>query len=928
MIAHLGEIRQAKPTRRMLSVSGRRVDRLDLSAELTMRHISFPLLLALAIAAPASAQLIPIRGAGSPPPPAITNTMSLTDASGAGETNYPLQFGRPFIAGAIPSGQCPTVAINGMAAISQADVKNRYPDGSAEYAVMAVVVPRIPAKGSVTVSFAPGTCNNTPLTAVQMLAPSYNFDAAVTITPKTGAAASFSGDATNAATMLANGDYKLWTSGPVAQTVLLGDDTVARKYDIGFGDGFHPVRPRYEATFWPAAHQVFVRIILENDLTTELEDTAYLATVTGGATSPVTEYQLDLTGTGNALGQGNTGLTVAVAHAATGNGNLTLAGTPKTPLSSTHGYVAQDTATGEWFEFENYGTSVVAIQARGVLGSTAAAMNVGDPILIGEPKVDFTLTRWTKTFWLGGTPNPEVNQDFNLAYVESTRFLPNFDPSIVTSPTAIANNYATWQASAHDNYDGRWDGGMYPSGEGQAGANPWIGPYPAWTTSWLASHGDWREAEIAYNLADNGAQAQANLRERATGHRFARTDAVGSSTGLGLPPTNAGRPTLYTANIGRMFSYVDSAYPSDAVIKVGAVNLFYQNNVEDEHQPAMFFPQYILSGDPFYLQSMENWAAFSTGMENNASNVSAGPNFDDDAIGTGITRAWAWVARNRAEVAFAEPDGTPQKAFFTYAMNDALAREEGGFGIIGTPYDGSTLKVWGASMGSHFNSGAAGVQSKIPPLTHEWASDINVQTYQENQMPPPSTAGTNGQYYLSGTIGAAGDVWMQEYVQYALGRIAELGFAARPLQLYSGKFFDEILSSTQPKTISMYLDAPADNTGAYFPDWQTEIDKAMNPAWISGVGYAGAASTAMPVYWAANLNNNGREVWGTPGIAMLVDAGDPAAPAEWAWWLANVYTPVVNASSTQSFGADPWWNIVPRTDANVLPAQPTTIPPG
>ena len=59
--------------------------------------------------------------------------------------------------------------------------------------------------------------------------------------------------------MLPNGNYKLWTSGPMAQTIVLGDDTAARKYDIGFGDGYHPFRPRFYATFWPATHQVFVR---------------------------------------------------------------------------------------------------------------------------------------------------------------------------------------------------------------------------------------------------------------------------------------------------------------------------------------------------------------------------------------------------------------------------------------------------------------------------------------------------------------------------------------------------------------------------------------------------------------------------------------------------------------------------------------------
>ena len=67
-----------------------------------------------------------------------------------------------------------------------------------------------------------------------------------------------------ARTMLTNGDYKLWTSGPVAQTIILADDSPARKYDIGFGDGYHPFRPRYYATFWPATHQVFVRVVGEN----------------------------------------------------------------------------------------------------------------------------------------------------------------------------------------------------------------------------------------------------------------------------------------------------------------------------------------------------------------------------------------------------------------------------------------------------------------------------------------------------------------------------------------------------------------------------------------------------------------------------------------------------------------------------------------
>ncbi len=340
------------------------------------------------------------------PATAPGSTLSVSDAGGAGETSYPLQFGRPFLEGAIPSGRCPVMTWtpsggSPVALSSQADVKNRYPDGSVEFAVMATLTPAIPANGSGVIAFSPGICSNTPLTSAQMLDPSYNFDAAMTLTaaplppsitgapvsaanqalysganggsfpsitnggftitvngapvvvtgisflncngncsavinaaiaaaipgarfasgvswvgefvgppastigyasaPPTGqdlsafynwtsaSAAKFSPSGSpavnataDARTMLQNGDYKLWTSGPVAQTIILADDSPARKYDIGFGDGYHPFRPRYYATFWPATHQVFVRSVGENGNTTELEDLAYSLTLTGG----------------------------------------------------------------------------------------------------------------------------------------------------------------------------------------------------------------------------------------------------------------------------------------------------------------------------------------------------------------------------------------------------------------------------------------------------------------------------------------------------------------------------------------------------------------------------------------------------------------------------------------------------------------------
>lgn len=72
---------------------------------------------------------------------APTNSITLTNPTATTVTNYPYQFGRPFVDGAIPHS--PMVLVNGTAVPSQSDIKNRYPDGSVEFAVISAVVPTI-----------------------------------------------------------------------------------------------------------------------------------------------------------------------------------------------------------------------------------------------------------------------------------------------------------------------------------------------------------------------------------------------------------------------------------------------------------------------------------------------------------------------------------------------------------------------------------------------------------------------------------------------------------------------------------------------------------------------------------------------------------------------------------------------------------------
>ena len=97
----------------------------------------------------------------------------------------------------------------------------------------------------------------------------------------------------------------------------------------------------------------------------------------------------------------------------------------------------------------------------------------------------WTMTRWTREFWIGGTPPAQVNIDNNLAYLESTRFLPNLDPAISIPATQITNSYNNYLAAPHDIYDGYWNHGVpWTSAMGVAGDSVHIGPYPLWVMVW------------------------------------------------------------------------------------------------------------------------------------------------------------------------------------------------------------------------------------------------------------------------------------------------------------------------------------------------------------------------------------------------------------------------------------------------------------
>ncbi|MGH7063696.1 MAG: hypothetical protein ACREET_06435, partial [Stellaceae bacterium] len=708
-----------------------------------------------------------------------------------------MQLGRPFLKGEI--AHAPRVLLNGKPIASQADVKNRYPDGSVEFAVIAVVLPNLPIGASQTLTFADQPKpDNAPMSRAQLLDPAYNFDAVISAT---ATAAGAQPQTASARAMLQAGDYKIWTSGPIAQTIILGDDSTARKYDIGLGDGHRPLRPRFVATFWPAGHRVLVRAVGENDLTTEVEDLAYTLAVRAGARSAHVVYTGDLTGT-----------------------------------QATH------------------------------------------------PKKQWAMTNWSRSFWLGGTPSPQVDIDYNLAYLESTRWLPGYDTSIKPTEALLAGEYALWTGRPHDLYDGAWDGGVWQNAMGTAGERQEIGPYPTWDVLWLYT-GDWRMRQMALGLDDLAASFPGNMRETDPTRRLQRADPTGLSpeTGLGHTVSITDRRSTEFFGPGYIFTQGRAA---DRPIQVGPFSLHNPWAFDGAHQPQPWFVPYVLTGDPWYLDEAYLWAGFSAsrypgGVTNAA--YGRGPTgaegvIDDELRGAG------WVLRSRAETALMAPDSDPEKAYFTTLTNDALARWEGSFGISGTPFDGSAVKLWGAKYGDYYSSNGGPFSGKVPPLGN-WESNGK-----PTSSPPVSDvlSGEATGVFVPGAVGSWTSPWMQYYAIYGLGRAKEIGFAAEPMLAHTAVWLTGLVNNSgYPELVAQYREPVEARGGGFFATWAALI-AALEPSWLTGAGYVSTdGGISLPAYWAQNLNADGRQGWALAAAGFLT--GEPGGAQMWSWMQANVY---------------------------------------
>jgi Ca2+-binding RTX toxin-like protein len=275
--------------------------------------------------------------------------------------------------------------------------------------------------------------------------------------------------------------------------------------------------------------------------------------------------------------------------------------------------------------------------AMSPVGGTAnydvAIVQNGGTVLDQTGITQYQYTTWQEQVGTGTMPQAQVVLDMNA--LEKTGALPNYDPTAGISASDIANEGSQLGGPTYDILGSASVTQYMPTTGGRAD----IGPQPGWDAVWLMTQDP---------TAEQFALAQANASGSVPWH------FIDSGTGTYISVIQY--PDLWVdPRASTSEGYTPLTQPVPAASLTGWT-------ADPAHQPDLSYAAYLLTGNQYYLSELnaqaswaeaDDWTPYRQGGAGLVAN------------GADQLRQQAWSLREVDEAAYANPDGSAMKAYFT-----------------------------------------------------------------------------------------------------------------------------------------------------------------------------------------------------------------------------------------------------------------------
>jgi hypothetical protein len=462
--------------------------------------------------------------------------------------------------------------------------------------------------------------------------------------------------------------------------------------------------------------------------------------------------------------------------------------------------------------------------------------------------------RWHKFAWWDAAHEPAIHIKHNTAYLIASKAVSNYDTSVVPSETNLLDFAAQTTAAI----TAPMKIGPLMSYMPTTGGRVDIGSLPSWSVTYLLSQ-DKRAKDLMMAAADGSATWSIHYRDENTGYPVRVDNEVNKNITFHMNLAHKGPlPVPRCANNdGKL---CETPYEADTA-----------------HQPSMVYLPYLVTGDYYYLEELQFWAAWNP--------LGTDPGYS--GTGQGLVR-WqqvrgqAWSMRTLGHVAYITPDKDYMKAYFNKMLDNNLEYYQSTF----LAADANALGVYdGTGVASFDNVNYAPWQDDFLTWSFGYLSELGF-----------AKATPILQYKAKFPVGrmtAPGACWIQASSYFMLSRESATSPRYKTFaELFAGNFKNDNIRDDDGKVITHpaglnYLDQACGSQAQ--ADW---LGAATRSTWTKGrmVGYAGSA-----MGYPANMQ---------PALAVSVASGIPNADAAW--------TTFNGRSAKPDYRTAPQWAIIPR----------------